>query len=98
LRRIIDVIQEVSPESTWMEAVAQGKFPKEKNSETSAFAECRIGTFFPENTLPFSLDIIGQNNNGSSSSGKMAVLMGMKKVEDVGALPSLGPPYVRRIK
>ncbi|MFC1627044.1 hypothetical protein ACFL18_00620 [Patescibacteria group bacterium] len=94
-KKIIKLIQESASQNTWMELIAQGQF--EERSKLAELLKREIGTFIPKNELPFQLDMIGKNNQGSSSSRKMAKLLGLKQVENLGSGLTLGPVFVKEI-
>ena len=96
-RKVMQEIQESAPSNTWMEAIAQGQFPFERKEELIKLSRRSLNTFIPEDELPFGLKIIGKNNSGSSSSVKMARLMGMKQIADLGSNLTLGPVFTKRV-
>lgn len=97
-RNAMSQIIENAPKNTWMEAIAQGQFPFDRRNELLAIAERGVGTFVPKDALPFEMDLIGKNNSGSSSSVKMARVMGLGQIQNIGSAMSLGPVFAKKLK
>jgi hypothetical protein len=97
-RRMMGLIQDKAPENTWMEAIAQGEWPVARRDELAKLTDQGVGAYIPQEDLPFSLDQIGKNNKGSSSSVKMAPVMGLKRIDGLGSSVSLGPSFAKRVK
>ncbi|MFC1622322.1 hypothetical protein ACFL13_03015 [Patescibacteria group bacterium] len=95
--KLYGTILENAPEDTWVEAVAQGKHTKE-NVRLNSLANRDVGTFIGAEELGIPLDDIGINSEGSSSSMKMARLIGLKEVDNIASTTSLGPIFVKHVK
>ena len=87
-----------APENTWMEAIARGQFPSDRRNELLTIAERGVGTFVSKEELPFEISMIGKNDNGSSSSVKMARVMGLEQIQISGSAISLGPVFAKKLR
>lgn len=96
-REIMSLLKQSAPQNTWIEAIAKGQFPVTQKAELKLLTDLGVGTHIPANNLPFDIDIVGRNSPDSSSSVKMADLLGLKKAKDVGSSTSLGPPFTKKI-
>jgi hypothetical protein len=96
-KMVINIIEEVAPSGTWMEVIAQGRFPFERKGELINLSDRGLDTFIPEDELPFDPGLIGKSDPFSSSSAKMAQLMDMRQVEKLGSNLTLGPVFAKQV-
>lgn len=96
--RVMYTIQQNAPENTWMEAIAQGRFPYDRSNELQRLAEIAVGTHIPTAELPFDLDLIGKPSDGAMSSAKMAPLMGLNQSPNLGSSKTLGPTFSKQVR
>jgi len=95
--RVMTKIQESSPQHTWIESIAQGQFPFDKKEELVELSKRALNTFIPEHELPFNLKLVGKNNPGSSSTVKMAKVMGLNQIDNLGSGLTLGPVFTKKV-
>lgn len=95
--KIMDMIQASAPKNTYVEAVAMGRFPPSERQKLLDIATLDLDTFVPSKELPFELDMIGLNADGSMASVNMAERMGLNRVVGLGASRSLGPVFVKQL-
>lgn len=94
---VLKTLQEESPENTWIEITAQGT--NTNREETGWWAEeARVGDFFPEDQLPFKLEQLGVPADSAVSTSKMADLLKIPQIPNVGDSSSLGPVYAKVVK
>lgn len=94
---VLKTIQEESLENTWIEVVAMGT--DNHQEETRGLSRnTPVGTFLREDQLPFSLDKIGVSAESASSTGKMATLLKIPLIPNIGSAGTLGPVYAKSIK
>jgi hypothetical protein len=96
-KKMMEFIQQGAPKNTWMESIAQGEWPVDRRDELTKLTDQGVGTFIATSELPFTLDLIGKNSRGSSSSAKMAPIMGLSKINNLGSSVSLGPSFAKRV-
>jgi len=97
-KKAIELIQSNAPKNTWMEVTAQGRLDRQKRKASISFAREKHDKFIPKDELPFDIETIGEIAPGSSSTAKMARLMGLERVEDVGSDSTLGPIFAKKVK
>lgn len=95
--KIMEMIQASAPKNTYVEAVAMGRYPASERQKLLDIAARDLDTFVPLEELPFELDMIGLNADGSMASVYMAERMGLKRVAGLGASRSLGPVFVKQL-
>lgn len=86
-----------SVSKTWLQIIAQGLCPKDKQKiiiELSKNENLSIN----ESEFPTSLSNFGMNYQGSSSTVKMARLMGLTKIDHIADSLTLGPVYMKYIR
>ena len=95
--QILDLIKDNAPLNTYIETVAQGKYPTSKRNDLLEIAKKPVGSVISEDLLPFRVDLIGQNDEGSKASVNMAKRIGLSRVENVGSSRSLGPVFIKKL-
>lgn len=97
-KRSMEFLMDESPNNTWLELVAQGEIPCSMKDKIEKILENNLGKLIPKKELPFKLDMIGKNINGSNSVIKVAKLIGLERIKNVGAPYSLGPVFAKKVK
>ena len=73
--------------------IAQGRLTD--NHQTLS-KDINIGAYIETKYIPFDSSIIGENYQGSKAVIKFANLLGFTHIQNAGALPSLGPIYLKK--
>jgi hypothetical protein len=94
-KQIISLLKSQSPNNTFIEAAAMGKFPPSQRNLLLELVNREVGTFISKSELPFELDEIGQNAEGSMASVNMAEKIGLSRIADLGSGRSLGPVFAK---
>lgn len=96
--KILQIIKKSAPQNTWIEIIAQGQLYGVERDRLNQLVKLRgLGSLIGQEDLQFPLSQIGKNNEGSSSSVKLARLLGMRKVPNVGYCSNLGPVFSANI-
>lgn len=90
--QVMDEVQCNAPDGTFCEANARGKVDLE---QTRFLLEYNVGQEIDPSLLP--MNELGVNYPGSSSSVKMAKLLGLTQIENVGSARTLGPVFVKKV-
>lgn len=99
IKKIFEVLAEKAPQNTYMEVIAQGKLEYEKWKELENFlSDKKAGTIINKRDFPFDPNLVGKNSTGSSSTVKMARLLGLTEVENIGSVKTLGPVFIKKLK
>lgn len=96
--KAIDLVQKNAPKNTWMEVTAQGRLDPQKREASISLAQEKYDKFIPKNELPFDIETIGEIAPESSSTAKMARIMGLERIEDIGSDSTLGPIFAKKVK
>lgn len=79
--------------------VAQGLLEKEKQQDILELIEnVGVGNYIPKQEVSFSIDIISKNYIGSIPTMKAAAVLGLNKIQRVGAGATLGPVFIKSVK
>jgi hypothetical protein len=97
-RNVIEILEDSAPDDTWMEAVAQGQLPSDMRRKAFELSDNEVGTVIPFDEFPFDADMIGVSSGGSTSTVKMARLLGLAKLDNLGSVSTLGPVFAKKIK
>lgn len=97
-RNIIEILEDSAPDDTWMETVAQGQLPSDMSRKAFELSHNEVGTVIPFDEFPFDADMIGVSSEGSTSTVKMARLLGLNKFDNLGSVSTLGPVFAKKIK
>lgn len=98
IKNIFEILQNEAPQNTHMEVIAQGQFLNKDDLFLKDILSKSVGTDIDVSQLPFSKEIIGQHSSGSSSTVKMARLLNLQQINRIGALPTLGPVFYKKVK
>lgn len=95
-KNVLQVLENKSPKNTWTEIMARGA-----NLNQAELMELvnkkNVGDFIYKEELPFDLEKIGIALKESESTSKMAKLLNIPELPDVGNL-TLGPVFAKKIK
>jgi hypothetical protein len=91
----LSVMKAHAPPNTYIELTAKGKADAGEKQRIEVLAQRETGTVIPEKELPLPLIDVGQNYDGSSASVSFAERLGLERIEGVGAVPSLGPVFIK---
>ena len=73
--------------------IAQGRLTRDHQTLSK---DINIGAYVETQYIPFDSSIIGENYQGSTAVIKFANLLGFTHIQNAGALPSLGPIYIKK--
>ena len=97
--QMLSVIQQSAPDNTYLEMVAQGQLVQSKSSKTMKFiGDKPLGSSIESDAMPFDISLFGKNSPGSSSTVKMAKLLGLQQAENIASIQSLGPVFFKQLK
>lgn len=97
IKRLTNFIKTSAPANTWAEEIPRGTWPRNRESETLALAKQPIGTYIPQEKLPFTIQTLGQNSVGSASSVKIAKHLGLDRIHYMSSINTLGPIYAKQL-
>ncbi len=98
MKDVIEILESSAPPSTWMEVAAGGLLPQSERAKLHELISLSAGSIVKNEELPFDINIFGQPSNDSLSTVKMAKLLGLSKVEEVGYSVNLGPVFTKKVR
>ena len=98
IKDVIEILESSAPPGTWMEIAAGGLLPQSEMGKVHELTSLSAGSIIKNEELPFDINIFGQASNDSLSTVKMAKLLGLSKVEEVGYSVNLGPVFVKKVR
>jgi hypothetical protein len=93
----IKTLENSAPDGTWMELVARGQLPPNKRKESFDLADKEVGSLIPFDEFPSDVGLFGQVHQESTSTVKIARLLGLSELENIGQVATLGPVFVKKI-
>lgn len=96
-QRVLKTVTAAAPANTWVESSTQGQWPAERRAELHLLSSQPLGSIFMPAELPFPPEMIGQPHPVSRASSKIAPILGLRRLPDIGSTMSLGPVFVRQV-
>ena len=95
-KNVLKILEDKSPQNTWIEIMAKGT-NLNKDELLELVNKKNVGEFISKEELSFNLDKIGITLKESESTSKMAKLLNIPELPNVGSL-TLGPVFAKKVK